>query len=297
MPARAVLLVVITLALPLTGDDEATGSGSPVGEAAPFAADPETEEPYAELDDLFRLAQPYLKNISPYQSSYFLLGVPLADSKFQLSFKYRFFNPTAPLARKHPWVGGFHFGYTQTSFWDLEADSRPFEDTSYKPELFYRSRNLPWRPGAVDGFFLQGGVQHESNGLSGDESRSTNFLYLSPVLVFFNPQGGLGLAVAPRFKYHENYDASGNADLEEYRGNFDVSVIVGKAEGLVSRFNIGTARQGWSFEADLTYPLGASWFESAQIYLHVQYVNALAESLLNYRERHEAFRLGIAFVR
>ncbi len=46
------------------------------------------------------------------------------DSKFQVSFKYRFFNKKGTLAQKYPWVKGFRFGYTQTSFWDLKSESK-----------------------------------------------------------------------------------------------------------------------------------------------------------------------------
>ncbi len=279
------------------GVGEASASGIPADEAKGTAADPEGGEPYEELDNLFILSQPYLRNLGPYQPSYFLFGTPLTDSKFQLSFKYRFFNPTAPLARKHPWVSGFNFGYTQTSFWDLKSDSKPFEDTSYKPELFYLSRKIPWRPRAKDGFFIQAGYHHESNGQGGDASRSTNLIYVSPVFVFYNSASRIGLAVSPKIKYMFDNSEISNPNLEDYRGIFELSVIAGKADGLVLKSNIRTAKRGTSVEANLTYPLGESWFESAQIYLHVQYVNALAENLLHYRERTKAFRIGFAFVR
>jgi len=295
--ARIALLVLITGALPLMGDDDAIASKSPPDAVKAAVADPQEGEPYEELDNLFRLAQPYLRNLNPYQPSYFLFGLPLSDSKFQLSFKYRFFNPTAPLARKHPWVGGFHFGYTQTSFWDLGSDSKPFEDTSYKPEFFYLSRKIPWLSRSHDGFFIQAGVHHESNGQGGDASRSTNNLYFAPVFVFYNPGSRVGLAVSPKIKYMFDNSAISNPNLEDYRGIFELSVMVGKAEGAVLNSNIRTAKAGTSFEANLTYPLSESWFKSAQIYLHAQYVNALAENLLDYRERREAFRLGISFIR
>jgi len=297
LPARIVLLVLAAMAFPLMGIGEAIASGLPADAAKSAAVDPEAGEPYEELDNLFRLSQPYLRNLSPYQPSYFLFGTPLTHSKFQLSFKYRFFNPTAPLARKYPWVSGFHFAYTQTSFWDLKSDSKPFEDTSYKPEFFYLSRKIPWWPGVKNGFFLQGGVHHESNGQSGDASRSTNLVYLSPVLVFYNPDSRLGIAITPRLKYYYDKSEADNPNLPDYRGIFEVAVMVGKADGLVLGFTVRTAEKGTSIESDLTYPMGASWLESAQVYLHIQYVNALAENLLHYQERTKAFRIGFSFVR
>ena len=97
---------------------------------------------YPTLDSLFALYQPYLGDIAAYQPMSFLVGTDPSKSKFQISFKYRFFNPESDFVDSHPWVKGFYFAYTQTSFWDLKDSSAPFEDTSYKPELFWVSRNL-----------------------------------------------------------------------------------------------------------------------------------------------------------
>jgi len=38
-------------------------------------------------------------------------------------------------------------------------------------------------------------------------------------------------------------------------------------------------------------------FKHLNLYFQVQYVNALAESLINYKDRTEAVRLGFAIVR
>ena len=83
--------------------------------------------------------QSFLADFSVHEPMYFLLGVEpgLEQSKFQFSFKYRLFNSKGYLAVKAPWVSGFHLGYTQRSIWDLKNDSKPFEDTSYMPEVFY----------------------------------------------------------------------------------------------------------------------------------------------------------------
>jgi hypothetical protein len=110
-------------------------------EILPLETTPSSNIHYATLDSLFTLYQPYLGNIAAYEPMYFLVGTDPEKSKFQVSFKYRFFNPQSKFAERHPWVEGFHLGYTQTSFWDLESSSAPFEDTSYKPELFWLSRN------------------------------------------------------------------------------------------------------------------------------------------------------------
>ncbi|MBU0482586.1 MAG: phospholipase A [Proteobacteria bacterium] len=254
------------------------------------------EPEYEYLDSLYQLYQPYLPNISAYEPIYFLVGVKPEKSKFQFSFKYRFFSRAGSLAGNHPWVQGFHFGYTQTSFWNLEANSLPFEDTSYKPELFHLTRNVTSRPAWLQGLFFQSGILHESNGQAGELSRSTNILYLRTVFVLFRANAKLGLGVAPKvWVYVDN--SENNSDLGDYRGNFELNFIMGKADSLVLSSGFRLARAGGSVQVDLSYPVGNHVEDNLNIYLHAQYANALAESLIEYRDRTEALRIGISFVR
>lgn len=255
------------------------------------------ENHYLDLDSFFTLYQPYLVNIALYEPMYFLVGTDPEKSKFQVSFKYRFFSPQSVLAGKHPWIKGFHLGYTQTAFWDLESDSAPFEDTSYKPELFWLSRNLVSGESGVRGLFLQSGFQHESNGRGSDLSRSTNTIYLKPVFIFYSESSRYGLQVAPKVWAYVNNDDDTNPDLDDYRGYFDLEVKLGRADSFVLGSSFRWAREGASIQLDLTYPLHRFLFDAVDIYLHAQYTDALAESLIDYRDRTHAFRLGFSIVR
>ncbi len=258
-------------------------------------SDETAPEEFEALDSLYELYQPYLKNLAAYDPMYFLVGTDPKKSKFQFSFKYRLFDINSTLVKDHPWAKGFHLAYTQTSFWDLESASKPFEDTSYKPEFFFLSPNIriPW----ATGFFVKGGFQHESNGRGGDISRSTNFLYIKPIYIAYSKNTKLGIMIAPKiWTYIANEDEN-NPDLKDYRGYFDVEMKVGQADGFVLGSNFRWAKEGGSMELDLTYPLSQFIFKNLNLYFQVQYVNALAESLLNYRDRTEAVRLGFAIVR
>jgi outer membrane phospholipase A len=268
----------------------------PETQVAP-AHEAEAPEAYPTLDSLFTLYQPYLVNLAAYEPLYFLVGANPEKSKFQISFKYRFFNPEMELFEDSGWLKGLHFGYTQTSFWDLKSDSAPFEDTSYKPELFYLSPNIKSRPAWMQGLFFQTGFQHESNGRGGDLSRSTNLLYAKPFFVFYDEGTQLGIQVAPKMWAYVHNDDDTNPDLNDYRGYFDLEIKLGKADSLVLGSHLWWADEGASTQLDLTYPLDWFLFHNFDFYLQVQYVNALAESLLDYRERTEALRLGLAIVR
>lgn len=71
----------------------------------------------------------------------------------------------------------------------------------------------------------------------------------------------------------------------------------GKADSFVLGSIFRWAKEGGSIQLDLTYPLNRFLFKNLDLYLQAQYVNSLAESLLDYTERNEAFRFGLAIVR
>lgn len=272
-----------------------------------FAAEPETEtaeaeveastETYETLDSLFNLYQPYLANIGPYKPIYFLYGADPEDSRFQISLKYQLLGDKCLLIKSCKWVQGIHLGYTQTSSWNLESDSSPFEDTSYQPEIFFLSDNLSMRPEWLDGLFYQTGVQHESNGRAGDDSRSTNYFYFSPSAILYGETKHLGIQVSPKFVFFFNNSEDTNPDIDKYRGNFELGLKAGVAKGLVMGADFRFASKGVSTQIDLTYPLSMGIFRNLEFYLHAQYANSYAETLLEYQERTEAFRFGIALLR
>ncbi|MBA3035075.1 MAG: hypothetical protein FP814_01130, partial [Desulfobacterium sp.] len=101
---------------------------------------PKNYDTVEEIQALFQTDFPYFPSNEP---TYFGVGTDPEKSKFQFSFKYRILDVDKhEWAKNRPWLSGFHFGYTQTSLWDLKSDSKPFDDTSYKPELFYLTRNI-----------------------------------------------------------------------------------------------------------------------------------------------------------
>lgn len=283
-----------------------SGVAAYAGEIAPQVDSPDTSaqhptaagpQEYQDMDSLFTLYQPYLENITAHEPMYFLVGADPKDSKFQISLKYRFVNTKGPLAEKHPWVKGFHLAYTQTSFWDLSSDSLPFEDTSYKPEVFFISSNIGGNTGKIRHLFLKTGLQHESNGRGGELSRSTNFLYFKPTLIFYNAENELGLQISPKVWTYVNNDDDTNPDLKDYRGYFELETKLGKANSFVLNSSLRWASKGGSLLVDLSYPLNRYILKDLDLYLYLQYSNSLAESLLNYTGRTRAFRIGIAIVR
>nr|WP_319495046.1 phospholipase A [uncultured Desulfobacter sp.] len=242
--------------------------------------------------------QPFLKNLSAYEPVYFLFGVNPGreKSKFQVSFKYKLFNGPFGSQGLNSFLDGFHLAYTQTSFWDLSSDSKPFDDSSYKPELFYLvpkiDLNLSW----VKIFGIQGGFQHESNGKGGDESRSTNYIYIKPIMAISLFDDAY-LTVAPKLWVYAMNDDETNADLADYRGYFDLQVQAGVPMGLCLDTHTRWAEAGPSIQADLSYPLTSFFNNGLNLYLHFQYFNGYAERLKAYEEKEEIFRIGFSLSR
>jgi len=298
MKTPPLLLIVLSCATAAASNAEAPLAPASAGREGPAQA-PSTQSPvlYPTAESVKTLFQPYLPNLESYEPMYFLVGAHPRDSKFQVSLKYRLLSEKGSLARRHPWVTGFHLGYTQTSFWDLESTSVPFLDTSYKPELFFLSDSIDTGIPHAKGFFVQTGIQHESNGRDGDASRSTNFLYVRPRCVFYNETNKVGLLVSSKIWAYAMNDRETNPDLPAYRGHFELEIKVGMADDLVLGTTFRWARKGPSTQWDLTYPMH-KWFSgNLDLYLQVQYVDGLAEGLLDYRERTEALRIGVALVR
>ncbi|PLX44296.1 MAG: hypothetical protein C0609_05925 [Deltaproteobacteria bacterium] len=253
-------------------------------------------EDFNTLEELERIYQPYASNASTHEPMYFLVGTDPKKSKFQISFKYRLFNPEGSMWESHKWLQGLYFGYTQTSYWDLKSTSAPFEETSYKPELFILTNNFNVLPDFGAKLFLQTGVKHESNGQAGEESRSTNYFYFRPIYVKPYFKRGGGIYIAPKLQLFFINDDT-NKDIDEYRGNFELDISAGYLYGLVASAKIALAEKGVSGFVDFTYPLSSLLDDNLDLYFHVQYVNALAEGLRDYRGREEALRIGLSFVR
>lgn len=210
--------------------------------------------------------------------------------KFQFSFAYPVIT-TRKSDGKDPRDDGFFLSYTQLSFWDLDAESKPFYDTSYKPEGWYHL-GLGEQLGASFAS-LEFGYAHESNGRDGDASRSINRAFLRT-----NARWELGddwyVLAHPRFSAYRN-DVD-NPQMSEYRGYVDLLVDVGKEGGFKAALwgRIGDTWEYGSLQADLSYALH-NWWSSANGFLYFQSFVGYSETLLNYTAESWKPRFGIGY--
>ncbi|WP_371185408.1 phospholipase A [Thalassotalea maritima] len=210
------------------------------------------------------------------------------EAKYQLSLKFPLIDPSFLFDND-----SFHFGITIQSWWQIYADdiSKPFRETNYQPELFYRAPT-PWQPFGGD-LVLGIGLEHQSNGRSQALSRSWNRLYGE---VLFT-KGNFKTYFKPWYRLPENEkdnpnDADGddNPDIRDYMGNYQIEFEylwydVGLEVMLRKNF---TSHKG-AVEVGVTFPIWSG------LRGYMQYFNGYGESLIDYNHNQQKLGLGIMF--
>ncbi len=234
--------------------------------------------------------------LSPHDPVYFVFGGRDGlDSRFQISFKYRFFQPES--GRPAAFHENLYLGYTQTSLWDLDSDSKPFYDTTYNPSLMWKSDKVwesadkHWSVG------LASGLDHRSNGQDEEESRSVNSVFAQPVLNY-RLDNGSTISFAPKVHGYFGLEDQ-NSDYADYMGRVDWNLQWAKDDGVMVA---GLLRQGKggrnSVQVDLAWPLRRTFLSNMNGYLHFQYFQGYGQTLISYDKRVPAqFRVGLMIVR
>ena len=236
------------------------------------------------------------ENFYGHEPVYFLYGWDPSNIKFQISFKYRLLNPEGSWAAKRPGLADFYFGYSQTSFIDLDAPSDAFLDNIFKPELLFSQNKLLVEPTAwLSQLGLEAGFQHQSNGDSGADSRSLNLVYAKPILAFGDIAGYRFTAAPKLWVYVGNLNE--NPDIADYWGYFDLELKFGKIDGLELRSNWRQGSEGGRLQVDLTYPFSVLCAGNCNGYFQVQYFTGYGETLLNYNRKDSQLRIGFALFR
>lgn len=180
----------------------------------------------------------------------------------------------------------YSFGYTQRSWWQITADSAPFRETNYAPELFVF---MPLKGGieVLKGAKL--GFMHESNGQDGDISRAWNRLYLEGLFQY------KGLFFVPRIWYIASKDNDNNGDIKDYLGYGDLNIIVPYKKHLFKlmvRNNFDFDENKGAAQVDWTFPLG-----NKGLFAYIQFFSGYGESLIDYNQRTQKLGAGISFSR
>ena len=210
------------------------------------------------------------------------------EVKFQLSLKFQV--ASGVLGRNSL----MFFAYTNQSYWQAynREFSSPFRETNHEPEVFVL---LPqrWSLFGLRNRVIVLGLNHQSNGRPGSQSRSWNRLYAN----FVFERRNLVLSLRPWYRIPEASktsatDPSGddNPDILDYMGHGELRAIYKHGKNTYSLMlrnnlrstNRGAVELGWSF------PIGE------RVKGYVQYFNGYGESLIDYDARVDRLGVGIA---
>ncbi len=226
---------------------------------------------------------------SGFKPTYFMMQYGTQDphthnklfSKLQLNFNH-------PVYERRPL--NLSFSYTLKALWDITAASAPFKDYSHNPELF-----LDYK--ATDRIGLKLGIEHESNGKAGIDSRSWNRLYLEPRIVYRRPGhevlGFDTIAIYLKAWYKINGDEINNPDIADFYGNGELAL---KLTGDKQIF-ILTARKGLKGTYGNVLTEYMHRLYSSNWGLYFQFWDGYGETLLDYNQRGTRYGIGIAWMK
>jgi len=283
--------------------------------ALPAAAEEERQEE--------ALSETAARYFCAYKPSYFVLGVAERDrsnptTKFQFSFQAmlldlskaddRVLDSCAKPSGRH----AVHIAYTQKSVWNLYAESAPFEENNYNPEILYQYHVERFGIG-----WATLGIEHESNGEGGDDSRSWNRLYGR---ARWNVEFSDGIRVLPgRPENRDHWYAAFEAKLWWPFDKDDENVSLTKYIGYGKLRGVLRSREhAWgsvAFDAEVTkggnpiefdyasVQLGASYrqprlFGRVKLvpFFYLQYFEGYGETLIRADEHTRALRAGVRLI-
>src|SRR5699024_1115989 len=187
-----------------------------------------------------------------------------------------------------------YFAYTQTNFFQIYngAQSRPFREINYMPEL-YAVRNLDWSVGPVHTELLGFGYVHQSNGKDLPASRSWDRLFFQMVAT----TGDFYWELKPWWRIPESRKTNNansarrddNPDIEKYMGHFELRItrpLRTHLTELMVRNNLRSDNRG-AVQLDYTFPLKGRFKRLVQVF------SGYGDSLINCNDYQNCFSIGI----
>jgi phospholipase A1 len=179
-------------------------------------------------------------------------------------------------------------GYTQRSFWQVynAADSSPFRETNYEPEMLLNFRtDFPVRGMRARTVHL--GFNHQSNGRAEPLSRSWNRIVGNIGL----EKGNFTLLLKSWYRIPESEEEDDNPDIDDYMGPGEIwGYYLWKEHrfGMMLRNNLQFDDNRGALQLEWSFPL------VERVSGYTQFFTGYGESLLDYN--HSVNRIGIGFI-
>ena len=228
---------------------------------------------------------------SPTQAAVLLPDYRREEAKFQLSLRTKIAQDFG-LPGSDVWVA-----FTQQAMWQIYngADSKPFRNTDYQPELIYvvpTGPSLRALPFGIQWRYTQLGLAHQSNGQSDPLSRSWNRVYLGAGF----ERGDWSFTARYNQRLNENIETDNNPDLVSFRGRgeFQLNWASGlQTASLLYRTSLRNTNYGalqfeWTYPVFRDQPNGLRWF--------VQAFRGYGETLTDYNFRQTSLGAGVTFL-
>lgn len=284
----------------LSGRSSKDGQPDPAGDAEK-PADEKQPSYLSRLWELDRESRLKKFPITPYKSNYILPVTynstpneqPIKEAdpskevqnyevKFQISFKVKLWQDVFG-KKMDLWAG-----YTQLSFWQLynTADSSPFRETNYEPELLLNFRT-DYDLLGLKGRFINIGFNHQSNGRSEPLSRSWNRV----VANFGFEKDNFIFILNTWYRIPEDDEDDDNPNIEDFLGYGQINLFYlwrTHRLGLFLRNNLDFSDNKGALQFEWSFPL----FE--RVFGYIQYFRGYGESLLDYNA--STSRIGVGFI-
>lgn len=203
------------------------------------------------------------------------------EVKFQISIKMpitdELFNDRSTL----------YAAYTNQSYWQAynDSNSHPFREANHEPELFLATEN-DWQWLGFTNKVNIVGLSHQSNGQSGDKSRSWNRLYAE----FIFERDNFYISFKPWIRIDPPDAQDDNPDIQHYMGHGELRFAYAANQHTLAmrlRNNLKADNRG-AVELNWSFPMSrrAKWF--------IQYFDGYGESLIDYNARVQRVGIGIA---
>lgn len=230
----------------------------------------------------------------PYKDNYLIFGrmemddgsQPFSgeelDTKFELGLTFSLFQGR----RNFDFLAPLHVGYSQKSWWNIAEDSAPFREHNYNPEIYWLfdqpERPILGRPPFVDII----GLEHQSNGRDGTQSRSWDRLYAQKEFALL-PQLSVGVKIWDILARDLNND-----DIRRYMGNGELSLNFRPNDRTNLRWRVrrGSDVDTFSYSFDIYYRrpnVNGAFF--------IQYHDGYGEALVTYNQKSRSLRGGFYF--
>ena len=177
----------------------------------------------------------------------------------------------------------YYFAYTQLSWWDIYADSSPFYENNYQPEIYTQ---IP-----VDFYnfnHIRLGFLHDSNGKGELESRSWNRIYSSFELDF----GKLSLTPRLWLRLPDNKDD--NPAIVKYNGIIDLTAYYKLPRGSFIQ-SIFSNNLRFDKENKSSFELRYLHYIGDGFYIYLSGFSGYGYELVYYKKYQNRIGIGIAF--